>query len=77
MADITYEVVKSFGIVSEDKGGWKKELNFVAWNGRPPKFDIREWSPDHEKMGKGLTLTRDEAAKLKDLLETALAQTSE
>lgn len=73
MADITFEIVKSFGIVSEEAGGWKKELNLVAWNGRQPKFDVRDWSPDHQKMGKGLTFTREEATKLKELLETALA----
>jgi len=73
MADITFEVVKEFGILSEEKGGWKKELNLIAWNGRAPKIDIRDWSPDHEKMGKGLTFTREEAIKLKELLETALS----
>jgi hypothetical protein len=74
MADITFEITKSFGMVSEEKGGWKKELNLVAWNGRPPKFDLRDWSPDHEKMGKGLTFTREEAIKLKELLEAALSE---
>ncbi len=73
MDDITFEIVKSFGIVSEAKGGWKKELNLVAWNERQPKFDVREWSPDHQKMGKGLTFTREEATKLKELLEAALS----
>ena len=73
MADITFEITKSLGVVSEEKGGWKKELNLVAWNGRAPKFDIRDWSPDHEKMGKGLTMTREEAVRLKELLEAALS----
>jgi hypothetical protein len=69
MADITFEIVKHFGVISEDKGGWRKELNMVSWNGRAPKFDIRDWSPDHEKMGKGITLSKDEAAKLVELLK--------
>jgi hypothetical protein len=72
MADITFEIVKAYGVISEEKGGWRKELNMVSWNGRTPKLDIRDWSPDHEKMGKGITLTKDEAAKLAELLNAAL-----
>ena len=68
MADITFDIVKKYGVISEEKGGWRKELNLVSWNGRTPKLDIRDWSPDHEKMGKGITLTKDEAAKLVELL---------
>ena len=71
MDEIQFDVVKHFGVVSEGKGGWKKELNLVSWNGRAPKFDIREGAPDHKKMGKGITLTQEEAAKLADLLKSA------
>jgi hypothetical protein len=74
MADITFDIVKHFGPVSEEKSGWKKELNLVSWNGRSPKFDVRDWAPGHEKMGKGVTLSRDEAAKLAELLAVALAE---
>ena len=74
MADIQFDVVKHFGVISEEKGGWKKELNLVSWSGRAPKLDIRDWSPGHEKMGKGVTLTRDEASKLAELLASALQE---
>jgi hypothetical protein len=77
MADITFDIMKHFGVVSEDKGGWKKELNLVSWNGRNPKIDIRDWSPGHEKMGKGITLTSEEGAKLAELLALALAKPEE
>jgi len=70
MADISFEIVKHFGVISEEKGGWKKELNLVSWNGRNAKLDIRDWSPGHEKMGKGITLTPDEAGKLVELLNS-------
>ena len=70
MADISFEIVKHFGVISEEKGGWKKELNLVSWNGRNAKLDIRDWSPGHEKMGKGITLTMDEAGKLVELLNS-------
>jgi Uncharacterized protein conserved in bacteria len=69
MADIKYEIVKTIGILSEGAKGWTKELNLISWNDREPKFDIREWAPDHEKMGKGVTLSNEEILKLKELLE--------
>jgi hypothetical protein len=71
MADITFDVVKHFGVLSEEKTGWKKEVNLVSWNGRTPKIDIRDWAPGHEKMGKGITLTPDEAKNLIDFLSKA------
>jgi hypothetical protein len=77
MPDITYDILKSYGVLSEEKGGWKKELNLVSWNGRKAKFDLRDWAPGHEKMGKGLTLTREEAENLVELLNRALAEPGE
>jgi hypothetical protein len=77
MPDISYDIVKHFGDVSVEKSGWKKEVNLVAWNGRSPKIDVRDWAPGHEKMGKGITLTREEAAKLAELLTLALENPQE
>lgn len=68
MAEFSYEIVQSFGVISEGSGGWTKELNLISWNGKEPKYDIRDWAPDHEKMGKGVTLTADDAKALKELL---------
>lgn len=68
MSDIKYEIIEKRGILSESTKGWTKELNLISWNGGTPKYDIRDWSPDHEKMGKGITLTDEEAKKLKELL---------
>lgn len=68
MSDITFEIVDHIGVLSENAKGWTKELNKVSWNGAAPKYDIREWAPEHEKMGKGVTLTEEEAKKLKELL---------
>ena len=68
MQEIKYEITKPIGILSESAKGWKKELNMISWNGAAPKYDIRDWAPEHEKMGKGVTLTEEEAAKLKELL---------
>lgn len=68
MADIKYKIVKEIAVLAEGAKGWKKELNLISWNDREPKYDIREWSPDHEKMGKGVTLSTEELKKLKDAL---------
>ena len=68
MADFKYEIVKHIGVLSESGKGWTKELNVISWNGANPKYDIRDWAPDHEKMGKGITLTEEEADKLRELL---------
>lgn len=68
MADIKYEIKENVGEISANASGWTKELNVISWNGGADKYDIRDWSPDHEKMGKGITLTKEEALKLKELL---------
>ena len=71
--EIKFEIVKQFGTLgASSKGGWSKELNLVSWNEREPKLDLREWAPDHSRMGKGVTLSREEAAALSSLLATAL-----
>lgn len=68
MAELKYEIVEKLGVLGESSKGWRKELNLISWNDRPAKFDIREWSPEGDKMGKGVTLSKEEAAVLKDLL---------
>ncbi|MPM89515.1 hypothetical protein SDC9_136624 [bioreactor metagenome] len=68
MAEIKFEIKETLGVVSESSKGWKKELNLISWNDKEPKFDLREWDPGHEKMGKGVTLSREELQKLKELL---------
>ena len=68
MPEFKYEIVDTLGVLSETPKVWTKELNKISWNDRAPKYDIREWSPQHEKMGKGVTLSDEEAAQLKALL---------
>lgn len=70
MADIKFEIVKKFGVLSTSSRGWAKELNLVSWNDRDPKYDLREWAPDGQTMGKGVTLTKDELIALRELLNT-------
>ena len=61
---VEYEIKKTIGKLSEQKGGWKRLLRIVAWNGGEPKYDIRDWSPDDTKMGRGITLNEHEAVVL-------------
>ncbi|GAB4073869.1 YdbC family protein [Barrientosiimonas marina] len=68
MADINYDIVDHIAVLSESPKGWTKELNVVSWNGREPKYDLRDWSPDKAKMGKGITLKNDDLANLKAAL---------
>ena len=68
MANIKYEIIEQIGNISESSKGWTKELNLISWNERDPKYDLRDWAPEHEKMGKGVTLTVEELKKLRDVL---------
>lgn len=74
MADIKYEIKEELGTLSENAKGWTKELNLISWNDAAPKYDIRDWAPEHEKMGKGVTLTKEEAAALFELLKEVLSR---
>ena len=69
MPDIKFEITKHIATLSTSSRGWTKELNLVSWNDKEPKYDLREWSPDHEKMGKGVTLSAEEVKELKKALE--------
>lgn len=69
MADIKFEIKETIGVLSTSAKGWQKELNLISWNGAAPKYDIREWAPEHEKMGKGVTLSEDEMKKLIDAIQ--------
>lgn len=66
--DFSYTIEQNLGTVATQKSGWTLELNLISWGGRPAKYDLRPWSPDHEKMGKGVTLTKEELDALKTLL---------
>lgn len=67
--EFSYDIVEEIVVLSENAKGWTKELNLVSWNGRPPKFDLRDWAPDHEKMGKGITLSNEEFDKLREAIK--------
>lgn len=68
MADIKFEIYETIGTLSQSAKGWSKELNLISWNGNTAKYDLRDWAPDHTKMGKGVTLTKEELIVLRDVL---------
>ena len=68
MAEIKYEIVQEICVLSESARGWTKELNLVSWNDREPKFDIREWAPEYSRMGKGVTLSKEEMQMILDTM---------
>ena len=67
-AEVVFENKRHIGVLAEYKTGWKKELNLISWNDGAPKYDIRDWDSDHNHMSRGVTLHKDEAKLLKDLL---------
>ncbi len=67
---ITFTIEEELGDLSVASNGWKKQLTYTSWNGRNPKFDLRSWSDDHNAMTKGLTLTKEEMVKLREILNT-------
>ena len=68
MAKIVKEVKQVFGFLGEDQDYSKKQLTLTSWGVYSPKFDIRTWSEDYEKAGKGMTFTAQELIALKELL---------
>ena len=67
-----FEIIQNIAVLSTEKSGWTKEINLVSYNDAPPKYDIRTWDPKHEKMGKGITLTKEELTQLESVLRELL-----
>ena len=70
MAEIKFDIIENLGVLGVSAKNWSKEVNVVSWNSRKPKVDIREWDEEHQKMGKGLTLNKEELIKLKEILNS-------
>ena len=69
MAEFTYEITERIAVLSTNARGWERQLNLVSWNSNAPKYDIRDWSPDGTRMGKGISLSEEELKTLKDILD--------
>ena len=69
MSNVTFAITENIAVIGNGTKGWQKEVNMVSWNGGEAKLDIRDWAPDHSKMGKGIVLTNEEATALMNALE--------
>ena len=67
--DITYEIIKNLGVISKTKSGWTTEVNVISWNGKEPVIDVRSWSPDKSKLGKGITFTKEERTRFIEIVQ--------
>ncbi len=72
--DFRFRIVHHFGVLSTSATGWSKELNMVEWNGKAAKYDIRDWHPNHGKMGRGITLSKDEMKELVELIDSGCVE---
>jgi hypothetical protein len=72
LAEIKYEITEEIKVLSENANGWTKELNLVSWNGGKPKYDIRDWSPEKDRMAKGITLTDEEMKILAEAVNSRI-----
>lgn len=63
-----YVIYRHIGNLSNLNNGWIKELNLISWNDREPVYDIRTWSENHTRYGKGITITPKQIVRLKELL---------
>ena len=71
--EFSYEIIEEIGQVGEPTAsGWSTRLNLISWNGGKPKLDIRSWNEDMTRMGKGISLSEDDAKDLAGLLNSYL-----
>lgn len=68
MEEFYFELLEQYGTLSENAKGWTRELTLIRWNGKAPKYDLRDWAPDRLKMGRGISMTLEEVLHLRELL---------
>ena len=67
--EVTFEIKEFIGALdAANDNGWRRELNLVSWNGGIAKLDIREWSPDHTRMSRGITMSEEQGIRVAQLL---------
>ena len=73
--EFKYDVVEEIATLScrEASTGtiYSKEINLISYNDAAPVYDIRNWTDYHDeeaRMGKGITLNREELKALRDAL---------
>ncbi|MBY5035317.1 hypothetical protein K6V78_09735 [Streptococcus gallolyticus] len=66
---VTFEIVEHVAVLNTNTSGWTTELNRVSWNGKPAKYEIRDWNPDHTRGGKGTTFDQEVWENLKKTIK--------
>lgn len=65
MSDFKYEVLEEISELGKvTPSGWGKVLTLTKFGENSAKLDIRSWNEDFSRMGKGISLSNDEAKDL-------------
>ena len=65
----SFEIDEYIGAVKEsDKHDWTKAVMRIKWGENPPTLDIRNCNMAQNRIGKGISLSNEEADKLVDIL---------
>lgn len=56
------------GKLRESEKGWSREVNIISWEGAQSRLDIRDWSKSKDRSSKGVTFTRAEVERLREML---------
>lgn len=70
--ELSMDIQKKVGVVSESPSGWTLQLNFISGEGNEPKYDLRRWNPTMTSSGRGLTLTEEELRALFEIIRQEL-----
>lgn len=65
--EFSYELIEFLGSLNE-KEGWSKSVVRIAWGENPVTIDVRNMNIMAERMGKGISLSDEEADRLVDIL---------
>lgn len=66
---VDYELKEHLSTLREFKNGRSTiEVNVISFGGQEPKMDIRKWDRETNRMQKGITLSMNEAASLRNVL---------
>jgi hypothetical protein len=67
--DFKFEIEEVIGVIKEsDKHDWCKAITKISWNKNPATIDIRNINMSENKVGKGISLSDEEADKLTNIL---------
>lgn len=55
-----FDLKEHLGVIFTTGNDWTRELNVIWWSDKEETFyDLRDWSPDHERMTRGVRLSKE------------------